>query len=121
DAHILQGGKVRKKVVELENEPNMLIAEGAEPPGRQASHIRTIDNDLPAISLFERPDNVQQGALPRAGGAHNTYDLAFADLEIHPFQDGQVSIRLIYRLCLQHGAKVGISHEMWDRRFEIGN
>jgi len=86
---MLERGKFREQVVELKDEPDVLVSERRERLIRHASKVGIADADRPRIGAIEPPKQVQQRALAHTGGADNRYHLAALDGQIEAAQHMQ--------------------------------
>src|SRR4029078_8763746 len=73
------GGERGEEVVRLEDEPDR----GGAVSGRalEEREIGAVDGDAPGVRCVERPDQVEDRALPTARGAGECDELARLDLE----------------------------------------
>ena len=82
-------------MVELENEPDMVVAESGEFLTRQGFDPLPIHGNAAAVGFIQCAQDMQQGAFPGSGRTHDTDDLPFTDGDIHPLQHSQLAIFLL--------------------------
>lgn len=92
DAYIFEGGEFRQKMVELENEADVPVAESGEAVGRVEGDVFAVVPDFAAIGSVERAEEMQKGAFPRAAGTDDGDDFFFFDRQVDAFQDLKVAI-----------------------------
>src|ERR1700676_566691 len=73
----------------LENEADLVGAIASEFAFTERAHVDAIDNGAPAGGPVEAAQNVDQGGLPRAGGAHDGDPFASGDLKTHAIERAQ--------------------------------
>ena len=79
--HVLLGGQRGQQVEELEDEADLLPAQPGELAVAEPVVALAGEQDLARAGGVERAQQVQEGALPRARGAHDRGHLAALDLE----------------------------------------
>ena len=84
---VLERAELGQQVVQLEDEPHVTVAERHERCVGQPRHVAVGDADRSRVRTVEPPEQVQQGALAHARGAHDRDHVAGLDLEIEPAQD----------------------------------
>ena len=84
--HVLQRGEFPQEMVELEDEPQLTVPELGERRRIQVGIAGPVEPDVSPGRPIQRPQEVQQGALPGSRRAHNRHELATADLEVHAAQ-----------------------------------
>ena len=80
-------GQHRHQVVELEHVADVLAAPVRELAALHRVDALAVDGDLPARGDVEAADQVEQGGLARAGGAHERHEIAAGDVQVHAVQD----------------------------------
>ena len=61
---------------------------------------------LPFVVIVEDAHDIEHGALPGAGGAHDANQLAFINVDVHSLEDMEgdfTGIRLVDALEINHG------------------
>ncbi len=80
--HVLLRGERREQVEELEDEADVVAAQLGQLLVVEPLVVAAGDGDRPGGRRFERPDDVQQGALPGARRSHDRDHLARLDHEV---------------------------------------
>ena len=83
---VLQCGKLREKLMELEDEAQVLVAEVAQPVGRQSADIHSVYDDRPAVGLVQCAEYLQQSGLSGSGRPDDADDFAFVNVQVDAFQ-----------------------------------
>lgn len=86
NTHIFQSREFRKKVVELENEPDMFVAEGRNLPVVQEIDGLPVDRHLAFVWLIQGAQDMQECTFPGSGRAYNAGNFALGDIDVHSFQ-----------------------------------
>src|SRR5690349_22406552 len=73
---VLKSGKLRQQVVGLEDEPDALVAEQRCRGARQASDVRSADDNLTAIRTVQCRDEIEQRGLAGSGWTDEERKLA---------------------------------------------
>ena len=89
---VLQGGELGQQVIELEDEADLLVTQVGAMPGAQAPGVLAGDADRALGRAVQQTQDVEQGGLPGAGGAHEREPLPGAELEVDAVQDLQPSL-----------------------------
>lgn len=63
--------------MELEHEPDVLIAKGSQFFAFEEADLLVVQRDGAAIGIVERTQDMQQSAFSSPRRAHNAYDLTF--------------------------------------------
>ena len=74
--HVFQHGTLRQQAVVLENEADLLIAEGRQFLFAELVGIGAVERNRSRRRWLQAPGDVEQGALARAGWAHDGRRLA---------------------------------------------
>lgn len=83
---VFHGREFRQQLVELENEPNVLVPEPSQFFFFQLADIRAIETDFPAVRPVECADDLQQSCLACAAGAGNACYFSFPYFQVNAFQ-----------------------------------
>jgi hypothetical protein len=84
DLHILTGGQRGQQVVQLEHEPDRLGPEAIDVA--QLRQVLSVHAHSSAGRKVEGAQDMQQGALPAAAGAHHRHELPGVHRQVHPVQ-----------------------------------
>src|SRR5262249_17814175 len=76
----------REQIVELEDEADVLRSPARQLAGRRTRDVAAADDHAPRGWLVEASDQVEQGRLAGARGAHEREELSARDLEVEPLQ-----------------------------------
>ena len=83
---VFQSRELGQKLMELENETDVLVAEIAQFACRERPGIDAVDDHRPAVGLVERTDNLEQGGLSGPRRSHDRDHLALVDMQVDAFQ-----------------------------------
>ena len=108
--HVLQGGELQQKVVQLINEPQMPVAQPRPFPSADGAHRGAADSNLPAIRVVKAGQQVQQRALAGSGTAENRHPLAASDLQGKVAQDLDAGAALRKPLAKARGPQHRLTH-----------
>ena len=86
---VLERGELRKQMVELEDEADVLVPEGRQRFVCHGADVRIADPDGPGIGAIEAAQQVQQRALAHTGRADHRHHLAALDGQIEIAQHVQ--------------------------------
>ena len=75
--------------MELEHETDVLVAEARQRLLTEGRDVGAVDDDGAAVGAVQRADDLQQGGLAGAAGAHDAHHLALCDVQVNAFQDFQ--------------------------------
>ena len=87
---VLDDGLEGDEVERLEDETQCAIADAGGPRLAEPRHRRAVKQILAGVEVVEDADDVQEGRLPRAGGAHDGDELAGGDLQADPLEHAQL-------------------------------
>ena len=76
--------------MELEDEADARVAEADQGVVRQRAEVAPVDDHRAAVGPIEPAEQVQQGALADAAGAHHGHHLAGFDRQLQVAQDVDV-------------------------------
>ena len=77
---VLQGRKLRQKLVELEDKADMAVAEIGQFVGRKARHVDAVDGDRSTVGAVEGAYDLQQRGLAGTRRANDRHDFALANV-----------------------------------------
>ena len=83
---VLQRGKFRQEVMELEHEADGTVPEQGQGRIVPAEDILPVEEHLPGSRPVQGPQDMEQGALPGTGSPDQGNRLARRHLEIDPLQ-----------------------------------
>ena len=104
--HVLQGRQVLDQVVELEHEAHVIAPVGGELLFIEGRDPLAVQVHLPLGRSVHAAQDVQDGGLPRTGGADDDTELPLLNLEVHIVQG-----RNLHLACLIHLFHVPKTHE----------
>ena len=99
---ILQCRELRKKLVELENEADMRVAEIRQLLFTHPTDFLAVYTDFTAIGLIQSTDNLQQCSFACTAGTYDAHHLSFIDMEGNAFEHVQISETLSYIFNINH-------------------
>ena len=112
DAHrhlgVLDRRELGQQVVELEDEPDPVVAQRHQLGVGHRRELGVADGDRSAIGAVEPAEDVEQGAFPHARRADNRHHFARLDLQIEILQHGQPMAA--DRVALDDAARVEKRH-----------
>src|SRR5256885_13402820 len=76
-------------MMELKDEPQLVVPELGQLVPVQVGVARAVEPNVPARRAVERPEQMQQRTLARAGGAYDRHEFAAVDLQLHAAQHFQ--------------------------------
>jgi hypothetical protein len=108
--HVLERRQRRQQVEELEDEAHALAAQPGQLVVREAVVALPVQRDAAAGRGLERADDVQQGALAGARGAHDRDELPALDAEVDAVQGAHLGRALPVDLRQLRRADDRLSH-----------
>ena len=107
EEHVLLGGQRGEQVEELEDEADLVAAQPGQPAVAEPVVALAAEQDVAGAGGIERPEEVEQRALPGARRPHDGDHLPPADLDVDAVErvDGGVALAvdLGQPTCLQCG------------------
>src|SRR5439155_9257001 len=81
---VLERGEVGEEMVELEDEPDLAVAEVGEPTLRASEDLLPVEEEPAAGRLVERAQQMEQRALSDPRLADDGHPLARLDVDVEP-------------------------------------
>ena len=100
--NILEGCEFGQKLMKLEHESYMTVAEIAQLLCRKAAHIYPIDNDFAAVRTVECAHYLQQCCLAGAARTDNAHHLTLVDVEVDALEHLKRAETLCYSFNVNH-------------------
>ena len=75
--HVFLGGELWQQVMRLEHKADAFVAESRQRTGVQRKDVGAVDDQTPLLRGKERAQDLEQGGLSCAGGAHDGHYLCF--------------------------------------------
>ncbi len=98
------------EVERLEDEPEELAPEHGGTRLREVRDELAVEEVLPLVVTIEEPEDVEQGRLPRARGAHDGHELAARDVEVDALEHvepvGADRVALVDAAQAEHGTPI---------------
>ena len=115
---VLLRGEHRQEVEELEDEADVVPAQGREPGVVEAGDLGVADPDLPAVGVVQPREDVHQGRLARARRPHDGRQLPGRHVEVHAAQgvDDRLALAVAPRDAPGAHGRVGSGREALELR-----
>src|SRR5439155_25968196 len=108
ERNVLEDGQVREQVELLEDHAHFRT-DGLD-VADVAGQLDAVNNDLPALVLFEAVDGADEGGLARAGWAEDDDHLAALDGQVHALQRVELPEPLMHGTGDDDVGSVGFGH-----------
>ena len=79
---VLDSGKLRQQLVELEDEAQFTVSELREFLAVEQSRFGSVDDHVSAVGLVKCTHDLQQGGFARSAGAYDTHDVPLVDMQV---------------------------------------
>ena len=107
--HIFQGSELGQKLVKLEDEADVAVAETCHAVGGKVGNILACYDDTAFVGSVQSAYNLQQRGLASTAGTHDADHLALAHLQVDALEHLQIAKTLLYSFYLDHDHWSGYS------------